>query len=80
MKKIYFNILIVLLFLNIPFWTFEFINVGVSLKYEINEDYECISYVTGKNLCLMQNIATSLTIISFVILVILLYFRKRIIN
>ena len=80
MKKIYFNTLIVFLFLNIPFWAFEYINFGVSLKYETNVSNECISYITGANLCLMQNIAIGLIIISFVILMTLFYFRERIIK
>jgi len=80
MKKIYFNILIVFLFFNIPFWAFEYINVGVSLKYETTYSFECISHITGDNLCLFQNFTIAMMIISFVTMIILLYFRERIIK
>jgi len=83
MRKIYYIILIVLLFLNIPFWALVYTSVGISLIYETDDIYdinECISNITGRNLCLIQNIATSLIITSFVILVILFYFKKRIIK
>ena len=72
MKKIIFNIILVLIILSIPFWIFMYFNVGVSLKYETDGLGECISNVTGNDLCLAQNITQILIITFSLILIILL--------
>ncbi len=50
MKKLV-NILIVILFVAFLVFAFGVVNTMVSLKYETDSSNECISAITGINLC-----------------------------
>jgi ABC-type Mn2+/Zn2+ transport system permease subunit len=79
-RKIIFNLLLGLSVLGIPVFTFGIINTMVSLKYETNNPTDCISSVTGQDLCLTIQILKALIVACFVIIILLLAFRKRILK
>ncbi|WP_413532995.1 hypothetical protein [Empedobacter brevis] len=51
LKKRYYNIILAIIILIIPFVFYMIINTMVSIKYETDGIETCISSVTGKNLC-----------------------------
>lgn len=80
MPRLLYNIIVFLFIIGIPFFAFCIVNTGVSLKYETNDNGECISNITGQNLCLAINIFTSALILCFVGLISFAIFRKRIVK
>ncbi len=57
MKAKYFKILIIILIILVPIFVFGIVNTMVSLKYETDSPKDCISKITGVNLCnSIQNI------------------------
>ena len=57
--------------LGIPVFAFGIINTGVSLKYETENPTDCISLITGQDLCLTVHVLEAL-IVACVALIILL--------
>ncbi len=75
-----FNSILVLVVLSVPVYIFMFVNTGVSLKYETNDVVDCISLVTGSDLCLASTIIKTLIGSSLLIMIGMLYFREKIIK
>ena len=76
-RKIIFFILIWFFVLGIPIFTFGILNTMVSLKYETENPTDCISFVTGQDLCLTIQVLKSLIITSVITIILLAVFRKR---
>lgn len=71
MRKIIYIIGLCISFLGIPLFYFMGINTNVSLKYE-TELGECISQISGIDLCEQQNLFLRLTYTSGIIFLILI--------
>ena len=70
----------ILLFLGIPLFEFMVLNSKVSLKYETNKLNECISQISGIDLCkAIRNFHIS-AIICGLTFIVLLIFRRKIIK
>ena len=52
----------------------------VSLKYETENPTDCISSVTGQDLCLTINVFKGLILIFVIIIILLIVFRKRLLG
>ncbi|SFI22709.1 hypothetical protein SAMN05443292_1838 [Halpernia frigidisoli] len=78
-KKIYKIILIILIVL-IPIFIFEIFNMMVSLKYETENMNDCISLITGDDLCKEINVFKILSAISFLLLCLMSIFKKKIVK
>lgn len=76
-KRILFFVLLGLSLLGIPVFIYGIINTGVSLKYETQNPTDCISTITGQDLCLTIHILKGLIIVCVLIIVLLIVFRKR---
>jgi len=76
-KQIIFFILIGLSVIGIPVFTFGIINTMVSRKYETNDMADCISLVTGQDLCLIIVVLKGLIIVCITIIILLVVFKKR---
>jgi len=79
-KKIIFYTLIGLSVLGIPVFAFGIINTMVSLKYETNSPTDCISLVTGQDLCLTIQVLKGLIVTCILSVVLLAVFKKRILQ
>lgn len=75
-----FYTLIGLSVLGIPVFAFGIINTMVSLKYETDSPTDCISLVTGQDLCLTIQVYKGLIIACILTLIILSVFRKRVLQ
>ena len=62
------------------FFEYIVLNSMISLKYETNELSDCISMITGINLCEKIEKFHFFAFFSFLGLIILLFFRKRILG
>ncbi|MCX8533841.1 hypothetical protein [Chryseobacterium luquanense] len=80
MKGRYFKLLIIVLIILIPVFYFGVINTKVSLKYETNNPGDCVSYVTGVNLCKDIEQMKILIITDIVLIVLLMLSRKKIVR
>ena len=80
MRKIIYYILICIFIIGIPFLAFGIVNTMVSLKYETADMGDCISSVSGTDLCLTIKMFKGLIAICIVGLITLLYFKKRILK
>jgi hypothetical protein len=80
MKKIFYLSLLTISILGIPLCIFGIVNTGVSLKYETNNPNDCISLVTGQDLCLIIKTLQGLFIICILIAAMLLFFRKKLLT
>ncbi len=81
MRKVIYYTSVIILILAIPLFTFGIINTMVSLKYETANDLtDCISLVSGQDLCLTIRIFQGLILACISGIVALLYFRKRILK
>lgn len=76
-KKIIFNVLIGLSTLGIPVLAYGILNTMVSLKYETDSPTDCISLVTGQDLCFTINVLKGLIIVCIATIVLLLIFKNR---
>ena len=76
-KKIIFYTLIGLSVLGIPVFAFGIINTMVSLKYETDKPTDCISLVTGQDLCFTIQVLKALIVACIATIVILIIFKKR---
>lgn len=80
MKSFYYFALIVTLFLIFSILILTFINIGVSIKYEVENPGDCISLTTGKDLCKAKNWNSILLILNLTTILSLLVFRKKLIK
>jgi len=79
LKLIYFS-LVVISILGIVIAPYGIINTMVSLKYETENIQDCVSNVSGENLCdTIRNLKIVL-VFCVLLLIILIYFRKKIIK
>jgi len=79
-KKIIFYTIIGLSVLGIPVFAFGIINTMVSLKYETDSPTDCISLVTGQDLCLTIQVLKGLIATCILTVVLLAVFKKRILQ
>lgn len=79
MNRYVFYFLLLISFLGIPYFFYWILDTMVSLKYETDGN-SYISALSGKDLSIQFEKFMSLTILSFVIFLLLLIFRKRIIK
>lgn len=79
-KKTLFYILLGISFLGIPIFAFGILNTMVSQKYETKDPADCISHVTGQDLCLSIVVFEFLIFICIVFTLLLIIFRKRILK
>ncbi len=79
-KIIAYYFVIVLLILTIPFSILQILNAIISQKYETNSSTDCISGISGENLCRTKMVYEWLNILCGLLLVLLIIFRKRFIN
>jgi hypothetical protein len=79
-KKIIFYTLIGLSVLGIPVFAFGIINTMVSLKYETDSPTDCISLVTGQDLCLTIQVFKGLIVACILTIILLVVFKKRILQ
>ena len=77
MKKIFYYILLSISILGIPLFIFGIINTMVSMKYETENPEDCISLVTGADLCQTIIILKILIGFSIVISTFLIILRKK---
>ncbi|MBV2194984.1 MAG: hypothetical protein KUL78_00570 [Flavobacterium sp.] len=76
MKKLIYFALLFLSFAGIVLFSYARINIGISLKYEV-EPGECISNVSGNNLCKQQEYFLYLTILCLVVFLVVIYFQRN---
>jgi len=79
-KKTIFYILIGLSVLGIPVFLFGIINTMVSLKYETENPTDCISLVTGQDLCFTIQVLKALIVACILTIILLLIFRKQLLS
>jgi hypothetical protein len=80
MKKVIYYLLLLFLILAIPILLYGVFNTMVSLKYETNSPNDCVSLVSGQNLCLRIKILHVLIVSCIIGLVTLVTFRKRVLK
>lgn len=80
LEKAFYYITLIIAVFGIPLFVFGIINTMVSLKYETENPTDCISSVTGQDLCLTINVFKRLILICVVILILLFVFRKRLLG
>ena len=78
MRKIFFYVLISIFALGLLFFAFEILNMSVSLKYETNNSNDCISSISGADLCLTIKVFKWLSGICLIGLISLLFLKDRI--
>ena len=79
-RKLFFYLLLTLSIVGLFICPYGIINTMVSLKYETENITDCISLVSGENLCItIRNLKISF-IICLIVLIFLLYFKKRILE
>jgi len=66
-------------FSSIPFFIYCILDTMVSLKYETDGN-SSVSEVSGKDLSIPINIFFSLAIMAFIVFILLLIFRKKILK
>ncbi len=79
MNKYLYYFLLLISFSGIPYFFYWILNTMVSLKYETDGN-SSISQVSGSDLSTQFEIFAGLTILSFLIFLLLLIFRKRIVR
>lgn len=79
-EKIIYNTLLSISILGIPFFSFGILNTMVSLKYETENPDDCISLVSGQDLCLTITILQSLVLICIVCTLLSLVFKKQLLK
>ena len=79
-RKVIYNILLTISILGIVIAPYGIINTMVSLKYETENVKDCISNVSGQNLCKVIRDLKIIFAFCILLLVCLIYFRKKIIQ
>jgi hypothetical protein len=80
MSKLFYNIILLCLTLSVPLFLFSLVNTSVSLQYETNDNGDCISQVTGQDLCFTINIILFMLATCCIGLILFAVFRKRLIK
>ena len=80
MKKSVYQTIISLLILVIVMSVFAVVNIQVSLKYETENVKDCISLVSGRNLCQELLISKIIIVICLIVVSGMLSFRSRIVK
>ena len=80
MNKKNYKIILIILILLIPIFIFEIFNMMVSLKYETENMNDCISLITGDNLCKEIKVFKILSAITILLVCLILIFKKKIIK
>ena len=76
-KKLIFYTLIGISVLGIPVFAYGILNTMVSLKYETDNPTDCISLVTGQDLCFTIQVLKASTVACIGTLLILIIFKKQ---
>jgi hypothetical protein len=76
MRKVAFYILFGISLIGIYNSIGGILDTMVSIKYETQDIGDCISGISGKNLCLFLNLYKGLLILSILILILLIIFRS----
>ena len=79
LKLIYFS-LVVISILGILVAPYGIVNTMVSLKYETENIQDCVSNVSGENLCDTIRNLKIIFVFCLLLLVCLIYFRKKILK
>ena len=79
-RKFVYFLLVTISVLGILISPYGIINTMVSLKYETENIQDCISNVSGKNLCNTIRNLKIMFVFSVLLLAGLIYFRKKIID
>ncbi|MNK33691.1 hypothetical protein D3C87_521840 [compost metagenome] len=80
MKKSVYQTIISLLILVIVMSVFAVVNIQVSLKYETENLEDCISLVSGRNLCQELLVSKIIIVICLIIVSGMLSFRNTIVR
>jgi len=80
MKVKHYRILIIVLFIIAFLFGLAMVNTMVSLKYETNFDNECVSTISGDNLCNSLKITKYIFYIDLAVIYLLLLFQEKIIK
>ena len=80
MKKVLYAFVLGISFLAIPVLLFGIVNTMVSQKYETDYPQDCISVISGDDLCLEIKIMKGLVAFSVLVITLLLVYRKRILK
>ena len=75
-KKITFFVTLLVSFVGFWISAYAVVNTEVSLKHETKDTADCISLITGRDLCLESNIFQSLVVLCIAVIVLLIVFRK----
>ena len=79
-RKLIYLSLIAISIVVILISTYGIINTMVSLKYETENIQDCISNVSGVNLCETITNLKIVVVFSFLLLLCLIYFRKKLLK
>ena len=80
MKRVIYYIVLTISGLGIPLFAYGIINTMVSLKYETENPTDCISSISGQNLCLTIKVFAGLILVCVLIIILLLTLRGRILD
>ena len=80
MKTKYYKTLIIILLILVPIFIFGIINTMVSQTYEIQNPNECISIVTGTDLCKAIRNMKIYIVIDIILIIFLVIFKTRIVK
>lgn len=80
MRKFLFYTFLILSISGIFYFPLQMLDIGVSLQYETNGADDCISGITGYDLCKLLLIAKILAVFCFVLFWLLLIFKNKIIR
>jgi hypothetical protein len=79
-KKLLYNIILVISFLGIPLFIYGLIGIGISLQYEVENRGDCISLVNGQDLCFMKNLFIVMVVLCTLAFITLLALKSKIIK
>ena len=79
-RKLLYFLLLIISITGILVCPYGILNTMVSLKYETENPGDCISIVSGVNLCLTIRILQVAFVICFILLVCLIQYREKILN
>ena len=80
MKKVIYYILFSISIIGIPLFAFGIINTMVSIKYETNNQGDCISLISGQDLCFTIKVLQGLIVTCVVGIIALMILRKKILK
>lgn len=80
MRKSVYQTIISLLILVIVMSVFAVVNIQVSLKYETENMKDCISLISGRNLCQELLVSKIIIVICLIVVSGMLSFRNKIVS